>query len=471
LNGSSIFSKHTVFKFHRANQPAPFNPPKQRELERYICFCIDKYVIAGNTRNVVLSGGVAYNCVAVGRLVRSYPELNFFVQPASGDVGQCVGNAVFGCFALEGTIPNIGRRAADLGGRYKVSGRIKRRLQNLSDHYALDRSCMLFAKALVDGRIGGCFSGRSEYGPRALGHRSIVGLASQKALRVRLNALKKRNFLMPVAPVISFDDLSKYFDTAVASPFMAQTVPLRQEYKETLAAIDQMRGGARLQVVSRGDRSPFYKLLRQLRGLGQLPIIGNTSLNGPGEPIAESIGDFIRFCNEAEVEFAWINGTFYDLRNDRLPKTLQLSSSTYEESVVNEFSSDKLSERLSAIFPHLSLLKRDRFLLRGKYLDWVRDGRKTTTVRFTPDGVEYPASQLLPVYATQKFERITKTGEPDSFFKVTGVHYKRFVDLDEKDAQRDGFRNVHQLKATLCEIYPNVSDIDVVTIYTVVCFT
>jgi carbamoyltransferase len=437
----------------------------QCELDRYTTFIAQKYCKEYDTSNFIITGGVGYNCVAAGRLQARLPSINVFVQPASGDIGQCVGNAIRGIQQSTGKIVRLASDRVDLGARHSFAKAHSRRLASKAQSVAIDRGGARIVKALAEGKICALYQGRSEYGPRALGFRSIVALASIASNRVRLNELKSRNYMMPVAPIVRHEDKSKYFRMDRASPYMTMSFQIQPVYESILSACGQGAGWSRVQTVSRAQNEIVHGILSDLDALGEIPVLLNTSLNGPGEPIIERTDELVEWCERSQVNCAWVNGLFFDF-DESTKSQLVLNPVSYDELVESNYVPDALGMRLGVLFPHLQTLVRERFLLRSLYIDWVVEGRKKTTIRFKHGAVEYPIGRILPLYSSNRFERFEEGSKKKvGQIIVSAVVYKSFYCLDEKDAIDDGFKNLDELKRTLVEIYPSISKTDIVSIF------
>lgn len=160
------------------------------------------------------------------------------------------------------------------------------------------------ARLLVDGGILARYGGRAEFGPRALGNRSILCHPAGCAdARSRLNAIKGRQWWRPVAPIVRAEDLHVYFDGPTESPFMNFNFVVRPAYRKFLAEALHLDDTARVQTVSADDNPAMHELLSRVADLGAVPVLINTSLNGPGEPILESKEDVLRFVQRTAVEY------------------------------------------------------------------------------------------------------------------------------------------------------------------------
>jgi carbamoyltransferase len=247
-----------------------------------------------------MAGGVALNAVANARVLREAGFDRVFVQPAAGDAGGALGAAILGALSLGDRRPAPLETAA-LG--QEVSG---------DEALAVARELGLCARtasdpdaAIVDrlerGEVVAVARGRFEWGPRALGQRSILALPSTPGVRDRLNrAIKKREAFRPFAPAVLEDRAAEWFACAPndMTPFMTAVCPAHDPQSAALAAAVHVDGSARVQTVAACNA--LAGVLDELERRGHPPVVLNTSLNGPGDPIAASATDVIAFaCGHA----------------------------------------------------------------------------------------------------------------------------------------------------------------------------
>ncbi|MEU0966131.1 carbamoyltransferase C-terminal domain-containing protein [Streptomyces sp. NPDC005917] len=160
------------------------------------------------------------------------------------------------------------------------------------------------AEVLLDGAILVRYAGRAEFGPRALGNRSILchPVACANA-RSKLNRIKKRQPWRPVAPMVRTEDLTTYFIGPTEAPFMNYDFEVREEYRAVLKEIVHADGSARVQTVTADDNPAIHDILTQMAETGQIPVLVNTSLNGPTQPIIESASDALAFSRHPDIGF------------------------------------------------------------------------------------------------------------------------------------------------------------------------
>jgi carbamoyltransferase len=245
-------------------------------------------------RQLCMAGGVALNCSLNGVIRRSRMFDRMFVQPAAGDDGTALGAALFACRAHEPACKPA-KMTVPLWGPEFTDKEIQRALDERDDCVAskpgsFDKLCQTVANRLAAGEVVAWFQGRMEYGPRALGSRSILADPRDPGMRDRINSLvKKREGFRPFAPVVTVEGARKFFDIAAgdeeAFAHMLYVTQVRPAYREMLPAVTHVDGSARVQTVSQEDNPRLWKLLKAFEKAAGLPILLNTSFNVRGEPI------------------------------------------------------------------------------------------------------------------------------------------------------------------------------------------
>jgi len=279
--------------------------------------------------NLCLAGGVALNCVANGRLFREGPFKNIWIQPAAGDAGGALGAALAGWHLVSG-----GKRA-ETGGSDGMSGSLLGPEYSEEDIKRLLESRGIkarkisgeewpgeVAKLVASGRVVGLFQGRMEFGPRALGNRSIIADARVPGMRSRLNlAVKKRESFRPFAPACLEEQAGEYFDFSGVSPYMLLTVQVKKELMRlpaggipgdvgeasrvevsTLPAITHLDGSARLQTVGKEGNPRFRGLLEEFHRQTGCGMVLNTSFNGKDEPIVNTPSEALDCFNSTGMD-------------------------------------------------------------------------------------------------------------------------------------------------------------------------
>jgi carbamoyltransferase len=306
LRGKSMFSAELCRLFGR-----PPRPPESEldaftaDVARSLQVVLEEILLAKvrylhervPSRNLCLAGGVALNCVAVERIARQGPFARVFVQPAASDAGGALGAAALAHVRRTGERPPAeplrhvflgphftGEEVADLfepgtAGAQDFRGREADLLEATVDR-------------LAAGRVVGWFQGRMEFGPRALGNRSILADPRDEGMRERVNALvKKREAFRPFAPAVLASRAAEHFDLDHPAPFMVETCRVRS--KVALPAVTHVDGSARVQTVDADTNPRFHGLLEAFERRTGCPVLLNTSFNLRGEPIVCSPTDAV----------------------------------------------------------------------------------------------------------------------------------------------------------------------------------
>jgi carbamoyltransferase len=237
--------------------------------------------------NLCMAGGVALNCVANGRVIRETPFKSLFVQPAAGDAGGAVGVAHWIYNTLEKRPRGPAWNDAYLGPAYS-DAEIQEYLDGQGARYTLLSDAELTqrtASLLSQGHVVGWFQGRMEFGPRALGGRSILADPRDSKMRDTLNMkIKFREGFRPFAPSVLADRASEWFDIDCESPYMLLVAQVR-EGKRTIPSVTHVDNSARLQTVTREQSPLYYGVIEEFERITGVPVIINTSFNVRGEPI------------------------------------------------------------------------------------------------------------------------------------------------------------------------------------------
>jgi carbamoyltransferase len=237
--------------------------------------------------NLCMAGGVALNCVANGRVIRETPFKNLFVQPAAGDAGGAVGVAHYLYNTIEKQPRGRAWTHAYLGPGYSdaeiatyLDG-AGARYRTLGDRELVEET----ARLLAEGNVVGWFQGRMEFGPRALGGRSILADPRDAKMRDTLNMkIKFREGFRPFAPSVLADKASQWFEIDCDSPYMLLVAQVR-EGKRCIPSVTHVDNSARLQTVTREESPLYYDLIAAFEKRTGVPVIINTSFNVRGEPI------------------------------------------------------------------------------------------------------------------------------------------------------------------------------------------
>ncbi len=267
----------------------------QKKLEELVTYIVKESIKETSSENLCLAGGVALNCSANLSILQSVLDVkNLFVQPASSDRGLALGAALAVSAESDGRPDPLSTVAY---GPVYSEGTIKEALLLSGVSYVHLEDSELFesiAKELSNGAIVGWFQGRSEFGPRALGQRSIIADPRDKMMKDKINSrIKFREEFRPFAPAVLEERASDVFEMKGASPFMTVAYPVRQDWQKKIPAVTHINGTGRVQTVSKLSNSKFWGLISEFNKITGVPVLLNTSFNVKGEPIVERPSDAI----------------------------------------------------------------------------------------------------------------------------------------------------------------------------------
>jgi carbamoyltransferase len=242
--------------------------------------------IGGGSRRLCLAGGVALNSVLNGKILSETEVEDLFVQPAANDPGAGLGAALYVHHALLGGRRCGPMRHAYLGPEFGP----ERQRSALAAAGLRYRECAQIeretAALIAAGKVVGWYQGRMEYGPRALGNRSILADPRRAEMKDVVNAkVKFRERFRPFAPSILVERVGEYFEGGRPAPFMIVVLPVRPERRASIPAVTHADGSGRLQTVERETNPRYYRLIEEFERLTGVPVIMNTSFNVQGEPI------------------------------------------------------------------------------------------------------------------------------------------------------------------------------------------
>ena len=298
-----------------------------------------------NISNLCLAGGVALNCVANGKILKEKIFDNIWVQPAAGDAGGSIG-AALALWHIEQNNPRIINLKDNMQGSYLGPEYTQKNIENQlleigAKFETLNEDDLLrkTAEDLSNGEAIGWFQGRMEFGPRALGNRSIIADPRSPIMQKKLNIkVKYRESFRPFAPSILQEDLSEWFDMNVDSPYMlmvanvkkSKTIAMTNEQKElfgieklnikrsTIPAVTHVDYSSRIQTVNEDTNSKYYKLIKKFKEITNCPVVINTSFNVRGEPIVNTPLDAFNCFMGTELDKLVI-GNCYLQKNKQNP--------------------------------------------------------------------------------------------------------------------------------------------------------
>ncbi len=252
-------------------------------------------------RVLTLAGGVALNCVANARLYEEGPFEDVWVQPAAGDAGTALGAALHTAHGLGDPVRPMDSAAL---GRSWDDGALQRWLDTAKVAYHRPPDIAeAVAQVLADDGVVAWFQGRSEYGPRALGHRSLLAHPGHVENLERINDVKGREQFRPVAPMVLLERAKDIFEGGpVPSPFMLFTHRVRPGWAERIPAVVHVDGTARIQTVDGADEPLLHRCISAFERRTGLPVVVNTSLNTAGRPMVDDPRDALECFGSAPVD-------------------------------------------------------------------------------------------------------------------------------------------------------------------------
>lgn len=333
IKGHKMYSEHLIELF---GQP-PRTPESEiqqfhKDLARSLQYVLEEILLEMvnylyqkvGGENLCMAGGVALNCVANGRILKSGPFKRLFIQPAANDAGCSLGAAALAHVQLTGKRPLNKKMEHVYFGSEFDSNEIFRILSGTSLKYKDFRGkqnelIRETAQRLANGKVIGWFQGRMEFGPRALGSRSILADPRNPVMRDRINAMvKKREAFRPFAPVVLEDKMNEHFDIGHPSPFMLETCQVISPLD--LPAITHVDNSARIQSIDKKTNFLYAGIIEEFDRLTGCPILLNTSFNVRGEPIVCTPIDAIECFITSDIEALVIG----DFLIDRDPESLYL---------------------------------------------------------------------------------------------------------------------------------------------------
>ena len=333
-----------LFKMDRRNENHSLNQKHmdlaasiQKVIEIIVLKIAKKAFDLTKCDNLCLAGGVALNCVANSKILEEKIFKNIWIQPASGDAGGSIGAALYGYynnFNKKRVIQKTDSMNGSFLGPKYTNNEIKRTLDKLRIRYEFINTDKIFNKTIkliIQGKTVGWFQGRMEFGPRALGHRSIIGDPRSKKMQKIMNLkIKFRESFRPFAPSILEEDSKEWFNISCKSPYMLFVAQLNQSKRVNLKpgqknlkglrllyvnrsvipAVTHVDYSARLQTVNKKYNTEFYKLIKKFKQLTKCPLLINTSFNVRGEPIVCSPKDAIECFMSTNLDALVIENYF-----------------------------------------------------------------------------------------------------------------------------------------------------------------
>jgi carbamoyltransferase len=293
---------------------------------------------------LVMAGGVALNSVANGKLLGLKLFKDIWIQPAAGDAGGSLGAAYLGWHLWKGEKRYVNNKLDAMKGAYlgpefhnKDTIGVIRKYNAKYEHFEeFDHLAKIVAERISKGNVVGWFQGRMEFGPRALGNRSILGDARNPKMQKKMNLkIKYREGFRPFAPSVLEEDISKYFDMDRPSPYMLNVIPVQQKWLRSLPhdyhektlydrlyqlrsdipAVTHVDLSARIQSVNKKTNPKFWNLINEFKNQTGFGLLVNTSFNVRGEPIVCTPDDAFRCFMRTEMDYLVIGNYLFTKRN------------------------------------------------------------------------------------------------------------------------------------------------------------
>lgn len=258
--------------------------------------------------NLCMAGGVALNSVTNGIIAKSGLFRDIFIQPAAGDSGTAIGAALL-LNHQKLNRPRQIQKTAFLGPEYDNEVCLKA-IQDAGLPYRIagEEIYNFTAEKLMQNKIIAWFQGRMEFGPRALGNRSILASPMDKDMKDILNKrVKFREAFRPFAAIVTEEDCGTFFDHDYPNPYMLLVYNVREEYRSIMPSLTHVDGTVRIQTVNENENAPMQKLLKTFESISGYPVLINTSFNIKGEPIVCTPQDAVRSFANADMDFLILN--------------------------------------------------------------------------------------------------------------------------------------------------------------------
>ncbi len=294
----NVYSQKMVAKFGEARVPRAditqrdmdLAASAQARLEEIYFALLSHVQKETGMKAVALAGGVALNCVANGMIFEKTPFRDFYVQPAAHDAGTSIGAALYVWHQKLNNSRRHQMRHVYYGTQYRDDEILDALEASGATYHRLSEDALVqrTARAIADGNVVGWYQGRMEFGPRALGNRSILADPRRKEMKDVLNTrIKRREMFRPFCPSILAEHTGEYFETDYTSPFMTVAYKIRPHQQERLAAVTHEDGTGRLQTVERDINPIYWNLIHEFSKISGVPVLLNTSFN-ENEPIVDT---------------------------------------------------------------------------------------------------------------------------------------------------------------------------------------
>ncbi|MGB0177409.1 MAG: carbamoyltransferase C-terminal domain-containing protein, partial [Owenweeksia sp.] len=282
----------------------------QEQVEKAVLYCIGDRLKDRSVANLCYTGGVALNAVANARLLDQLEGTEVYFEPAAGDNGLALGCAYYGWLHYLGKKRVEHEGSTCFGRKYNeayveraVHGHKSEKQYTVIDFQDEPEMLKVCAQKLCEGKVIGWFQDGSEFGPRALGRRSILAHPGIEGLQDHINRnIKFREDFRPFAPAVQEENVAAYFEKGRHSPYMILVDRTRPEYSEQLKNVTHKDGSARVQTVNRKWNPRFWLLIEEFGKQSGIPVLLNTSLNKKGMPMVETPEEALSFFEGTDLD-------------------------------------------------------------------------------------------------------------------------------------------------------------------------
>ena len=450
---SGFFSRYPISRLTAVNTPqchdrqkameAPFPAiayEVQEECERALIEFAKYINETTGTKNLCIAGGVGLNGRANYKILTETPIENVWVQPACSDTGLSFGLAIWAAYQIVGDENfydknKISMPHAYCGTPYPAS-EVEKTLKKYNVKSRKVEPSEV-AKLLSEQNVVAVFEGGSEFGPRALGHRSILADPRDPGMKDKLNSsVKFREEYRPYAPVILRDRVSEYFDLECDSPFMLMVADVRKDKYDVIPAVNHVDGTARVQTVTEEDNGDYYKILKSFDEITGVPVLLNTSFNVNREPIVETPDDALICAFGTSIDYLVMDGRLIDCSPYRQPELV--TKITKERNKKND------AHYQSILKKHLygyNISEMDAYIKEENLIaDWHRSYSS-----------KYELEKLIAKWDKNGDKRILVIGTRGHtkclYMYIPGfpsVNMNGFIAWDEQPGEKDDFSGIYQ---------------------------
>ncbi|CAK7079313.1 carbamoyltransferase C-terminal domain-containing protein [Tissierella sp.] len=275
----------------------------QEELESAILYLANELYKVTKQKKLCIAGGVGLNAVVNRRILDETPFEDIFILPAANDAGIALGCAYYGYYNILGRENRYAIENSYFGREYS-NDEILSSIEKYSNSVNYRSTSLKEVASIISGgKVVGWFQGKSEFGPRALGHRSILADPRIPNMKDYLNEkVKFREAFRPYAPSVLYEHAQEYFDIDCEYPYMVMVAPVKEDKKQIIPAIVHADGTARLQTVTKKTCEQYYNLINEFHKITGVPVLLNTSFNKQ-EPIIETPEDAIKTFLKTNIDF------------------------------------------------------------------------------------------------------------------------------------------------------------------------